>query len=1016
MAVNRNDRKSPERVQISLLSATERDKILNDFSGPRRLSAEGSFLHELFEEHVKLRPDALAVSRAGEQLTYAQLNSRANRIAHALLERGLEPDDRVALFVERGIDMVSGLLGVLKAGGAYIPLDPSYPASRLSYMLDNSEPKVVLTTRELIGQVPGAERSILAFEDTREHRDDVPDVPTLTSRNLAYVIYTSGSTGAPKGVMIEHRSACNLVVAQHDIVVSPDDRILQFSSPSFDASVWEVLLSLCRGASLHIAPPGMVLVGDALLSTLQDLRITNVILPPSVLQTLPYSAELPDLHTLVVGGEACPAALVEVWAPGRRFINAYGPTEITVCATMQECHSGASHAPAIGRPLANCHIRILDPHQRLVPIGVTGEIYIGGAGVARGYLNQPLLTADRFVPDPFQVDAGTRLYRSGDLGRWRQDGSIEYLGRNDFQVKIRGFRIEPGEVEALLQGHPDVEQSAVIAREDQPGEKRLVAYVAVNDQRLKAASTANREWEGLYDETYTEDSPEPSFIGWNSSYTGNPIPLEQMQEWRDHTVARIRQLGGRRILEIGCGVGLLLEKLAPASEAYHATDFSAAAVERIRRYTASKPELNHVVAYQRTAIETDTFVEGYYDIVVINSVAQYFPDREYLRKVIGQAVRCTAVGGRVFLGDIRNLRLLKTFHSAVQLARAPDGTTVRQLGLNIARALEQEKELLIDPRFFHELRHEIPAISHVQVSLKRGEYDNELTRYRYDVVLEIRGPAAGSNVDFVTRKNVKNGRLTADVAARNLIENSDESVTVGQLREQLRSLQATAEGPETFWKAGHSQNSLVNVRWSTESPEGEFDVQWIDANNRDLLVNGMFPDEDGAKHSSPIQSALINDPWAASLRRQVVPRLRDFLIAKLPSHMVPAAIVVLDRLPLTANGKVDRRALPVPEAASASPSAHIGASTPMEFALAQMWTQLLAVSQVSMTDNFFELGGHSLLAVKLVSAISDRFGVRLSVVSIFRSPTIQMLARAVESAGGAVRAPMEVEKDERWVI
>ncbi|MFM5988262.1 MAG: non-ribosomal peptide synthetase [Sphaerospermopsis kisseleviana] len=404
----------------------------------------------------------------------------------------MKPDDRVAIAVERSLEMVVGLLAILKAGGAYVPLDPAYPEERLRFMLEDSKPVAVLVhgaTRERFAALAGG----LPLLDLQEDGADWSELSTLnvdpsalglSANNLAYVIYTSGSTGRPKGVMIEHRGVCNLVAAQiREFDLGPDSRFLQFASFSFDASVMEVFNTLCSGASLHLPSPQVKLLGDALASTISRHGISHALLPPSVLAAQLDTSLFTTLGTLISGGERLPASLAGHWGSDRRLINAYGPTEATVCATMHVCEASEVGNPPIGRPIANTRVYVLDGDGELVPVGVTGELYISGAGVARGYLNRPELSAERFMPDPFVTDPDGRMYRTGDLARWLPDRNLEYIGRVDFQVKIRGFRIELGEIEAALRACEGVREAVVLAREDAPGDKRLVAYVTVAEIR-----------------------------------------------------------------------------------------------------------------------------------------------------------------------------------------------------------------------------------------------------------------------------------------------------------------------------------------------------------------------------------------------------------------------------------------------------------------------------------------------------------------------------------------------------
>jgi amino acid adenylation domain-containing protein len=398
--------------------------------------------------------------------------------------------------MERSIEMILGWLAVLKAGGASVPLDPTYPDQRLAFILQDTHVQVLLTQERLRQQIPASAAHVLALEDVWEtlvsQSDQDPTSP-VSLEHLAYIIYTSGSTGVPKGVQVTHRGLGNLGLAQADaFAIRADSRVLQFASLNFDASVSEILMTLLAGGTLHLEQATHMLPGTDLLQVLQEQAITCVTLPPSALEVLPTSDALPTLQTLVVAGEACPVELMATWAQGRRFFNAYGPTEATVCASIAPySEAGLALDPnqnvlSLGRPLTNTQFYILDRYLQPVPLGVPGEIYLGGVGLARGYLHHPDLTAERFIPDPFAPVGGTRLYRTGDLARHRADGTIEYIGRIDSQVKLRGYRIELGEIEAVLSQHPSIRECVVVLREegqDLPlsARKYLAAYVVAQD-------------------------------------------------------------------------------------------------------------------------------------------------------------------------------------------------------------------------------------------------------------------------------------------------------------------------------------------------------------------------------------------------------------------------------------------------------------------------------------------------------------------------------------------------------
>ncbi|WP_254564071.1 non-ribosomal peptide synthetase [Oscillatoria sp. HE19RPO] len=465
--------------ELPLLTETERQQIHVEWNNTWAEYPQDKCIHQLFEAQVEQSPDAVALVFEGEQLTYRELNAKANQLAHYLQNLGVGPEVLVGICVERSFDMVVGILGVLKAGGVYVPLDPTYPQERLGFMLEDSSVSVLLTQTQLVELLPPSSARVVCVDGDIEkiafHSSENAS-STVTPDNLAYVIYTSGSTGKPKGVLLAHQGLCNLVTAQIQLFdVHSDSRILQFASLSFDASIWEVVMALISGATLVLALRESLMPGPALIELLRDYAITTATLPPSVLAVLPPE-EFPALQTIIVAGEACSADLVARWALGRQFFNAYGPTEATVCATVALCSDG-SRKPPIGRPIANTQIYILDPHNQPVPIGVPGELHIAGVGLAKGYLNRPELTDEKFIPNPFSNEPDSRLYKTGDLARYLSDGNIEYLGRIDDQVKVRGFRIELGEIEAALSQHPSLLSAAVVLREDIPGQKSLVAYI-----------------------------------------------------------------------------------------------------------------------------------------------------------------------------------------------------------------------------------------------------------------------------------------------------------------------------------------------------------------------------------------------------------------------------------------------------------------------------------------------------------------------------------------------------------
>lgn len=481
--------------ELPILTENERYQLLYEWNNNQNNYHKDICIHQLFETQVNKTPDAIALVFKQEKLTYRELNNRANQLAHYLQKIGVEPDVLVGICLERSFPMIVGILGILKAGGAYLPLDPDYPSERLNFMLEDTQVSILLTQSDLVSRFQEwshAEKcgnyqhllSIICLDKdwqiiNQESQENATS--RVTSHNLAYLIYTSGSTGLPKGVLIQHLGLSNLWQAQvYTFKLNSCNRILQLASLSFDASIFEIIMALLTGARLYLVTKESLLSGQTLINLLRDNAITHVTLPPSLLSVLPKQT-LPALKTIIAAGETCSPDIIKLWARERQFYNAYGLTEATVWSTIAQINN--ENELSIGRPIFNTQIYILDSYLQPVPIGIPGELYIGGDGLARGYLNQPQLTSQQFIANPFNHKAEERLYKTGDLATFKPDGNIKYLGRIDQQVKIRGFRVELGEIEAILKQHLAVKNAVVIVRENIQNHKCLVAYVVLDKEQ-----------------------------------------------------------------------------------------------------------------------------------------------------------------------------------------------------------------------------------------------------------------------------------------------------------------------------------------------------------------------------------------------------------------------------------------------------------------------------------------------------------------------------------------------------
>ncbi|GFZ92179.1 non-ribosomal peptide synthetase [Okeania sp. KiyG1] len=474
--------------KLPLMKKAELDQILVEWNNTKTDYPTDKCIHELFEYQVEKTPDAVAVVFEEQKLTYSELNSKANQLAHYLQKLGVVPETLVGICVERSVEMVVGLLSILKAGGAYVPLDPNYPPSRLNYMIEDAELSILLTQQKWQHHLSDTKASVICLDtDSEIIAQQSQETPKnqVTANQLAYAIYTSGSTGKPKGVTIPHQGLLNLVFwHQRTFEVKPSDRASQIAGVGFDASVWEIWPYLSAGASLHLVNSETRLSPEALRNWLISEKITMSFVPTPLLENLcalEWSAET-ELRTVLTGGDRLqkyPSAALPF-----RVFNNYGPTENTVVTTcgLVVSGQGSTISPPIGKPISNTKVYILDKNLQPVPIGVAGELHIGGDSLAIGYYNRPELTASKFIPNPFEFSKATKLYKTGDLGRYLSDGNIEFMGRIDHQVKVRGYRIETGEIEATLTQHPTVKETVVLAREDNSGNQDLVAYLVLESE------------------------------------------------------------------------------------------------------------------------------------------------------------------------------------------------------------------------------------------------------------------------------------------------------------------------------------------------------------------------------------------------------------------------------------------------------------------------------------------------------------------------------------------------------
>jgi len=1081
--------------QHAVVSAARSTRMLQDWNATAAPYDADVCLQALVEAAVVRDPDATAVVCGERRLSYRDVNAQSNQLAWWLMDRGLRPGENVAVVLDRGAEMIPALVGTLKAGGAYVPMEPSFPAVRVAHIVAQTGVRMVITNQRHAALFADRERFPTVSHVVCLDADDLSELPAQNPPrrthpgDVAYTIFTSGSTGTPKGVVVTHRPVVNLITwVNQTFAVGPADRMLFVTSLCFDLSVYDIFGILAAGGSIHVAADAEVRDPVVLGQLLAGGEITFWDSAPAALRRvvplLPAQAhEASSLRLVFLSGDWVPVTLpdeIRTRFPGATVVALGGATEAAIWSNFHVVGTVDPAWPSIpyGRPISNARYYVLDEAYHPCPVGVPGELYIGGECLAVGYGGEPIVTATKFVPDPHSPRPGATMYRTGDRARFWQDGTIEFLGRLDHMVKIRGFRVEPGEVETLLGRHPSVKEALVVADGDGRADPRLVAYVVPKDSSAEPGDAGQvqrqvqhqvQQWSTVFDDVYAQANPEDAafnIAGWTNSYQGAAIPAEQMREWVDGTVRRLLGVTHHNVLEIGCGTGLLLARVAPSATRYVGTDVSEQALAFVRERLLPGLALpgDRVVLHRLGAGDIGSLGAERFDLVVINSVAQYFPHVRYLIDVVTQALALVAPGGTIFLGDLRNRALLRAMHTSVQLAQAAATLPGDALRHRVDEQESREAELTVDPALFAELRRRIPAITDAAVLLKPGAAVNELTAFRYDVILTVAGTAGtartaesadreavrtlGWGTDLndlndlssltdpsevearaggarqVVITDLPNARVTAALAAVAALAEPNPG-TVADLRARVDAADRGVDPADVVRRMSAGGGWRAEATWPRSGDPGAFDL---------VLRRGAAPSgprttlapeppaapEHGADPASDAEwERYANDPGEGEFRTRLVPRLRSYLGANLPEYMVPSVFVLLRGLPVTANGKVDRAALPAPSSARLGGTAdYVAPSSEVERILARIWCDVLGIERVGLHDRYFELGGDSILSIQIMSRAAQE-GLKFQLRDLFQYQTIAELAQVVTvgaAVSGATDEPGEVPLTaaQRW--
>ena len=1016
------------KVKLTEISIGRKKPIdqLSEWNKTRVAYPRNTAVTNLIDSISTESPLRKAIEFKKKTTSFGQLHQQSNQLANYLISIGVKKGDIVGLLVDRSTEMIVSLLSIMKAGAAYLPLDPSYPKGRIEYMLEDSSVKHLLTSSKYASGFSTQIEPILIEEvwpNTKSYSSAQPPV-ALDGDDLAYVLYTSGSTGRPKGVQIEHHSLTNFLLSfKNEPGIRLDDNLLAITTISFDISATELFLPLIAGASLLLVDSNTARDGRELLRILEEENITIMQATPTTWQLLinaDWDKRLP--LKAICGGESLSKDLAskllnrvsELW-------NVYGPTETTVWSSIKRIEN-EHETITIGRPISNTQIFILDEFGNPLTNGQAGEIFIAGDGLARGYLHRDNLTAERFVRNPFGSENSSKMYATGDLGYFLEDGEIVCLGRKDAQVKIRGHRIELGEIEYNIVQQTGIKDAVVTAQGDSENQN-LVAYIVPDEK--DSSSWINR-WDDLYtlgikseeDKPLEEQNLDIAII---SQYNTEKDIHEHGMEWTKEGLKRIKSIGAKKIIELGTGGGHLLFELAPGIERYIATDYSEVAINKLNEKLALNPEKwNHVKAYKAPADDFSAIPDQDYDLVFFHGVIQYFPTLDYLVKVLEPSVNAVRDGGCVHIGDCQTLNAISMHFASDQLKLSNDTTSLGEFRKIVKYRVQKEEEISIDPGFFYFLPKIIPAITAVDVQIRGGDLSNEGTKCHYDIWLYVGATAPeviktdvsqlwseNSSIQWISEnlasqpgkvvliKAIPNQRVCKDFALSQLMQSLPENVQVDQLKRDMDEMEISGINPTDLWELGEKMGYQTHVRWSNDGSDGNIEVVYIPIELRGCLPEP--PSNLSVKMETEYFRAKKEAVELLDVPEHQIQIWKNELKKQLPDYMVPSMYVALNHFPTTANGKIDRKGLPVPVKQSSKTlgSAFIAPRNETEKLICGIWCELLSLDEISIQSNFFELGGHSLIAVRVMLLLEKEAGIRLPISTLFENSTIEKLAKLI---------------------
>lgn len=1037
-------RQSGESIaQIAMVDQMATDMVVHGFNNTAHPYPAEKSVKQLFEECVLQYPHHIALSFEDAHYSYEVLNKRANQWAHVLLQKEFGIGSNIGICIDRSPEFIVAVIAVLKIGATYVPIDPSYPDERIAFMVEDTAMQVVLSEKDHAHLFYKKAVPCLLVADFYDIDGSIPvenPTGTVLPDTPAYIMYTSGSTGKPKGVLVHQQPIVRLIFNRVFDFLGTSTVTYQYAPATFDASTFEIWSALLTGGRLAISTPEQKSL-EALGNDFANQSVNTLWLSAGLFHTAVDTC--PEIFTgikyLLAGGDSIDPFKVKKLLtkfPDMVFFNGYGPTECTTFTCIHRIDAAEHvllHKNCIGKPIDNTQVYILDKKGNLLPVGATGELHIGGDGLALGYLNQPQLSSQRFITNPLDNPLSPRLYKTGDIARWLPDGTIEYLGRQDEQIKLRGYRIELGEIEAVLNQIEAVAANAVVVKVNEQQEKQLLGYFVPDWFYLKNKEAVLYEehiknWTHIYQKEYAEGSEfdvDFNTAGWINSFTGTAIPESHMREWLQDIGDFILRCKPQSVLEIGCGTGLIYYKIAPHIERYIGTDLSAVSIKQLEDYVreniADFPDTKFMVG---AALETPIAETDKVDTIIINSVVQYFPGPKYLEDVLLLCIDQLKENGKIILGDVRDNRLQAGFKGRLLTQSLPRTYSFDSFLWNLEQDIIRDNELCIAPDFFLAFQKRNPAITHVELELKQGVCENEMMLYRYNVILHVHAPtlpiktpnwvdwhqgealqlmeeAMQNGISELAISHFPNPRLYKEYC----ITNSVKENRLTTLEEVIR---LTELENNMFKDAQAFLTKLGEKGYHTRYLMGSdpFAMQVIaeKAPLNDCIKNVGFEETHDFLETT---NYPLFETASALLQKQIKQTLND----RLPAYMVPERFVALRKLPLTANGKTDRAYLRLLKLKTNTTGKDGTPENELQKVLITIWEELLMTDKIGIYDNFFELGGHSLLATRVVSAIQKQMDIALPIKAMFEFKTIKLLSEYIELLG-AVSSSAQMENIE----